>query len=222
MKDRLQAFSIHLAISFLLFIILGAFIRWVWYPSFLFEVDGGWQGIKLIAGVDLVVGPLLTLLVFNKAKASLRRDLAVVGFLQLLCIVGGMWVVGTSRPLVVAYYEGTFSTVNKHSFENANILYEDAKEHISWFGPSWVALKLPDSAPDREIILKVWDFLGEDIATNVKLYTPFKKANFQLLKQGRQAEEDYLKIYKYSARYYHGELLVDIRSGEVVELLSKL
>ncbi|WP_445355861.1 hypothetical protein ACJJI5_06880 [Microbulbifer sp. EKSA008] len=222
MKDRLQAFSIHLAISFLLFIILGAFIRWVWFPGFLFEVDGGWQGIKIIAGVDLIIGPLLTLLVFNKAKASLRKDLAVVGCLQLLCIVGGMWVVGDSRPLVVAYYDGSFSTVNKYSFENNNVQHEDVVGHISWLGPTWVSLELPDYAVDRELILSMWDFMGEDIATNVNLYAPYGKNSFERVEEIQQDKKDYLKVHSYSARYYRGELLVDVRSGEVVELLSKL
>ena len=48
-KTRYAAFGIHLAISFVLFILLASIIRFFWYPGILFSTEGGWEGIKLIA-----------------------------------------------------------------------------------------------------------------------------------------------------------------------------
>lgn len=73
-KNRFQAFGIHLLISFILFLFLAAIIKFFWYPGLLFETEGGWEGIKLIAGVDLVIGPLLTLIVYNIKKPELKQD----------------------------------------------------------------------------------------------------------------------------------------------------
>ncbi len=63
--NRYQAFGLHLGISFLIFMILASIIIFFWYPGFLFSTDGGWQGIRLIAGVDLVIGPFLTLMIYK-------------------------------------------------------------------------------------------------------------------------------------------------------------
>lgn len=221
-KERFIAFSIHLCVSFLLLVILGIFIRLVWYPGFLFEVDGGWQGIQLIAGVDLIIGPLLTFIVFNKAKKSLSRDLTLIGFLQFLCIVGGMWVVGYSRPLVVAYYDEQFSTVSRLTFENSSVSYTEISEWVSWLGPTWVSLELPASASKRGSMLAAWNFLGEDIATNTKLYQPYKKNLVSLILGGAAWQDsEYLKKFSYTARFYSGEVIVDTRSGKIIDVLSK-
>ena len=89
--NRFGAFAVHLGISLIIFIILGYLILFHWYPDFFFTSDGGWQGIRIVAFVDLVLGPVLTLVVFNnkKPKAELRRDLcfgyAVAGLNSVLC-----------------------------------------------------------------------------------------------------------------------------------------
>ena len=56
-----KAFLIHFGISLIVFIVLAAIMRLVWYPGDLFWMDGGWQGMQLIAPIDLVLGPALTL-----------------------------------------------------------------------------------------------------------------------------------------------------------------
>ena len=54
--SRFKAFSIHFAISFVIFLILLYFILVQWYPQPLFSTDGGWRVIRIIVGVDLVLG----------------------------------------------------------------------------------------------------------------------------------------------------------------------
>lgn len=77
-QNRYQAFAIHLGLSFLIFIVLASLIVFYWYPGFLFATDGGWQGIRLIAGVDLVIGPCLTLLLYKRGKPGLKFDMMCV------------------------------------------------------------------------------------------------------------------------------------------------
>lgn len=50
-SNRWSAFAVHIAISVLIFLVLGSVIYFFWYPGFLFESDGGTEGIKLIAGL---------------------------------------------------------------------------------------------------------------------------------------------------------------------------
>ena len=72
--SRIKAFLIHLGISAVIFFILLYLIIFHWYPGFLFTADGGWQGVRIIAAVDLVLGPLLTLVVYKAGKPSLKME----------------------------------------------------------------------------------------------------------------------------------------------------
>lgn len=118
--NRWQAFGIHLAISLLIFIALAALI-YRWYPGILFQYDGGLEGIQLIAGVDLVIGPLLTLVVFNRAKKSLKADLAIIALLQVVCLIGGMWTVYQTRPVAVVYADGAFRSISLMLLQDAGV-----------------------------------------------------------------------------------------------------
>jgi hypothetical protein len=84
---KLRAFAIHFGISFLIFIGLAYFVVAIWYPGFFFESDGGWEGMRIIVGVDLVLGPLLTLIVYKHGKPGLRFDLTLIGLVQTVCTI---------------------------------------------------------------------------------------------------------------------------------------
>ena len=51
-----QAFILHLVLSLLIFSSLIYVMALYWFPGELFFLDGGWQGLKLVAMVDLVLG----------------------------------------------------------------------------------------------------------------------------------------------------------------------
>lgn len=97
-KNRWQAFGIHLFISILIFLVLLSIIIFVWYPGIFIQV-GGYQGIQIVAGVDLILGPLLTLTVFNLKKKSLKMDLSIIALIQLAALSAGVWLVYNERPV---------------------------------------------------------------------------------------------------------------------------
>ena len=68
LPHKLRAFSIHFLISLAIFAVLLFLILFHWYPMPWFPIDGGWQGVRIMIGVDLVLGPVLTFMVFNPAK----------------------------------------------------------------------------------------------------------------------------------------------------------
>ena len=86
-SGKLSAFLIHLGISAALVAALGSTAYLLWYPPPYFEFDGGMNVMRLLLVVDVVLGPLLTLVVFQRGKKGLRRDLAVIGALQLAVFV---------------------------------------------------------------------------------------------------------------------------------------
>ena len=134
-STRWHAFAIHLMISLVIFIFLLFIITQLWYPGAFMQL-GGWQGVKIAAGVDMVLGPLLTLIVYNRAKKELKFDLFIIALIQLSCLTAGMWLVYQERPLVQV-----FSDSEVHiSAENDLLLFDISKQDID---------KLPGSYPKK-------------------------------------------------------------------------
>lgn len=115
---RLRASGIHFLLSLLVFLGLLFFILYRWYPIPFFSTDGGWQGVRIMIGVDLVLGPLLTFLVFNPNK-SLRMilvDLGVISLIQVSAIIWGVYAVHSQRPVAVVFWDNQFYSVKAEDF----------------------------------------------------------------------------------------------------------
>lgn len=67
---KITATTNHLLLSVVIFSLLFGILIFFWYPSPYFSASGGWEGLKIAAAVDLVLGPILTLIVFNTKKAN--------------------------------------------------------------------------------------------------------------------------------------------------------
>ncbi len=153
--NRFGAFAIHLGISLVIFIILGYLILFHWYPDFFFASDGGWQGVRIVAFVDFVLGPVLTLVVFNaaKPKAELRRDLSIIGLIQAVCLTAGVWVVHSERPVAMVFTDGWFHSVSRGDFEGAGLTMPDLSGYEDR-GPAWVTVDLSMSIEESQAILR--------------------------------------------------------------------
>lgn len=101
--NRYQAFGIHFLASLVIFALLTALIFFYWFPGILRVADPSWQQILMvIAGVDLVLGPALTLIVFNPTKKSLKMDLSIIAALQIAALAYGSYTVHNTRPLALS------------------------------------------------------------------------------------------------------------------------
>ncbi|PCJ24448.1 MAG: hypothetical protein COA96_09370 [SAR86 cluster bacterium] len=115
---RWRACGIHFSISLVVFLLLLTVILLVWYPGILFSIDGGWTGLQLLMGVDLVLGPMLTLIVFKAGKPGLKFDLSCIAIAQIFCMTAGMWVVYKERPIALVLAFDTFYSVAAQEFED--------------------------------------------------------------------------------------------------------
>src|SRR4051812_12853702 len=96
---RWKAAAIHSLISVAVGLIAGALLLGLWYPPPYFHAAGAQELILLLVGVDLVIGPLLTLIVFRWGKPGLAFDLTVISLLQAAALVYGLAIVLQSRPV---------------------------------------------------------------------------------------------------------------------------
>jgi hypothetical protein len=116
---RWKAAAIHLGLSAILYIVLLYLIVFFWYPQPYFAADGGWDGVNLITGVDLVLGPMLTLIVFKAGKRGLRYDLTLIGIVQTVALILGIGIVYDQRIAMVVYAEGSFYTLTHDQVRDA-------------------------------------------------------------------------------------------------------
>jgi hypothetical protein len=109
--SRQRAAGIHFLISVVIFGAVVLPLLMMWYPPPLFFADGGWNVIQIAGCVDVVIGPLLTLIVFKPGKKHLKLDLTVIALLQFAALAWGVHLMYQERPLFLAYAEGSFGTV---------------------------------------------------------------------------------------------------------------
>lgn len=138
----MKASGVHLGMSVLVFAYLAYQIYYHWYPEPYFSIDGGWQGIRLIGAVDLVLGPLITFLIFDltKKRREIVFDLTIILVIQFSALTGGIYLTYTQRPLAIVlidefmisavgeHYAGTLESVadlQKYSDEKPPIIYAD-------------------------------------------------------------------------------------------------
>ncbi len=161
---RWQAFLIHLGISLIIFLVLAWIIVRIWYPFPYFSHDGGWQGIRIIAGVDLVLGPLLTLIVYKPGKPRLKMDLGIIAMLQASALAWGVWITWQERPVAIVYTLDHFVPVtagelHRHDRDPASLRRLDPRHQ-----PPQVLLDIPEDIDARQRLL------SRSLATGVPLY----------------------------------------------------
>jgi hypothetical protein len=113
-RSRFRACGIHFAVSLLIAGFAALLVFLVWYPYPYREISGGRDLFLLVIAVDVVMGPLLTLIIFNlkKPRRELRRDLAVIGLLQLAALVYGLWTMAVARPVHLVFEIDRFRVVH--------------------------------------------------------------------------------------------------------------
>jgi len=154
-KTRVCASLTHFTASLLIFTVLVTVQLAIWYPSPFFSASGGWQGLKIVALVDLVLGPLLTLVIFNTKKpfSELARDITIIIVLQLSALTWGIYTVHQQRPVAVAFWEDRFFTVPATAITRQGIDLDTLKR----FGdkpPYYVYIKKPTTPQEWAPILK--------------------------------------------------------------------
>ncbi len=150
-NNRWQAFSIHLTISAILFLIILSIIYFVWYPG-IFIQAGGWHGIKIIAAVDLVLGPVLTLIIYNKAKKSIKFDLSIIAALQVGSLIAGLIITERERPVLQLLVDDNVALLSKSDLEFLDIDMAKIKE-FPGNHPKPVYVRLANTREQSAIII---------------------------------------------------------------------
>lgn len=113
-KKRLRACAIHFVLSLIVATLAALLVFGVWYPYPYRELSGGRELFTLVVLVDVLLGPLITLVIFNATKTHrhLAMDFTVVGLLQIAALAYGLWAVFMARPVHLVFEYSRMTVVH--------------------------------------------------------------------------------------------------------------
>lgn len=156
-REKLIAAGIHLSLSIAVAALTAVLVFGVWYPYPYREISGGRELFLLVVTVDVILGPLITLIIFSRCKpgAELLRDLAVIAMIQLAALGYGTWTVFVARPVHLVLEIDRFRAVHA----------ADIDEELMGKAPPGIEV-LP---PWRPTLLAVRPFKGSKESLDVTL-----------------------------------------------------
>jgi len=171
MGKRLKVFFTHLSLSTIIAISVIILVFYLWYPTPLHTAVGVTQIFLLLLAVDVVLGPLLTLLVYKVGKKTLIMDLTVIAVLQISALGYGLWTVAEGRPAWLVFAVDRFELVRVLDIDQRKLDQADsAYRQPSLLGPQWVAAVNPSDTEEKNDIVMESVFAGVDIAQRPNLY----------------------------------------------------
>lgn len=186
MTARLKAFLIHLFISFCIAAAVIGVVFFVWYPAPLHTAAGVTQIFLLLLTVDVVLGPLLTLIVYKAGKKTLIMDLTVIALLQLSALGYGVWTVAEGRPAWLVFGGDRFELVRVPDIDQRNIGTQALYSSPAWTGPQWVGADLPFDLEQRNDIIFESVGGGFDIYQRPNLYRPLQEMTASIQKYAQE------------------------------------
>lgn len=144
LKSRLLAAGIHLTLSLMVAALAAGLVFALWYPYPYREISGGRELFFIVVTVDVIMGPLLTLAVFNRSKpvSELRRDLVVIGLLQVAALAYGLWAVSVARPVYLAFELDRFRVVHAVDIPEEEMdLASPELRRLPWTGPVLLSVR---------------------------------------------------------------------------------
>lgn len=177
MKDKIKAFLWHLSVSLLIALLAMLVVYGVWNPDPLYKATGITDIFLLMLAIDIILGPILTLIVFKKGKKTLKFDLCVIALLQMSALMFGLYKVYEGRPAWIVYSVDRFDLVRVNELDLRKINEAQPEyQKVGMMGPKYIAAIIPvNDLETKNAIL--FEEIGSGIAPSQRpeLYKPLKE-----------------------------------------------
>ena len=147
LQPAIKAASKHLVLSLVIAGLAAWLVFGLWYPAPYHVLAGGLALFGILVAVDVVSGPLLTLVVFdrNKPRPVLTRDLAIIVLLQLAGLAYGLYSVAQARPIFLAYEGNRYRLVSMADVDETQLGKAPPAFQVPGLrGPRLIGAKLAD------------------------------------------------------------------------------
>lgn len=183
MRSAGKAASFHLLGSLVVALLAAIFVFLVWYPHPYGLLSGGRKLFLVLVSVDVVCGPLLTLILFSpkKPRREIWTDMALVITIQLAALVYGLHMAYQARPLFLVHEVDRFRVINLQDY-----LGEDLSKQLDalprglkpgiFDGPVTVGVRDPISREERHEVMLDSVAGGRDYSQRPDFYVPYDSA----------------------------------------------
>jgi len=174
-REKLVACAIHFTVTLLVALVAACVIFLVWYPAPFGEMLGGTRLFLLLSGCDIVLGPLLSLVIYNsrKPRRELIIDYTVVGAVQLAALIYGMYVVAVARPAYIVFSKDRLEVVTALMLDDSELA--QAKDprfaRRPWSGPQ-LAAAVVESKDQNDALMQ--ELAGKEVSARPKFYVPYE------------------------------------------------
>lgn len=239
-----RAFAIHFILSVMIFSTLVWIMATWWFPGELFFIDGGWQGLKIVALIDLVLGPALTLLLYKPRKPKLLLDMSLIAGFQVAALAYGFYATYHQRTVAVVFADANFITLSASAMKSAEqdlIARDKQPQVIKEIDDGFPAMlftprpksgefrnyvrELLDGMPEPHERLDLFEKRGPEHAEDIGLFATDKTSleetgadvfvDAAIKKGGFDA--DNIELHRFKARYAQGIVLFDKTKQEILD-----
>ena len=180
--SKIRAFLIHLSISATVVGAALAVVFFIWYPAPYFEVAGAWNVVRILITVDLIVGPIMTLILFKSGKPGLVFDLCVIAVIQISALAYGLTTIYSERPYFVVFAVDRFEVLARKDVDESAII-DDRLRDKSWAEPIYVVANLPESVEARQQLIDDVMQGKPDIERRPEFWAPYAENSEQIIKK---------------------------------------
>jgi len=177
---KLRAFTVHLTVSAIVVLALLGIMWFIWYPAPYFEINSVWQVLQILVGVHVVLGPLLTLILFKPGKPGLKFDMSCVIVMQLGALIYGATIIYQQRPAFVVFGVDRFTAIPAADVAFDQLKYPELRR-MAGIGPLWAQAHRPeDPALRQELLFGVLLEGQKDLEYRAEFYEPYQPDLTQL------------------------------------------
>lgn len=187
-RERLRAFSYHLTFSVLLLLISMVLIFYVWYPGALKYATGVLAVYAMLLVIDLILGPLLTALVYKRHKVKFFFDMSIILVIQVAAFLYGLYTLEKGRPAWLVFVIDDFEIVAKSDLSSQTVIPEQFQVKF-WEKPKWVAAVYSDNPEIRKQQQEDEIFKGISLTTRPDSYRDLSVKYHATLNKSKSIDE---------------------------------
>lgn len=186
-KEKFLAAGIHFALSMVIATLAALLVFGIWYPYPYRETSGGRELFFIVVTVDVILGPLITLVVFNlrKPRTELRRDLVIVVLIQLAALGYGVWTVFVARPVHLVFEIDRFRVVHAIDVDQELMSKKPSDiEAMPLTGPTLLAVR-PFKNSQESFDATVAALRGAELGARPDLWRAYSAAKADVLQAAK-------------------------------------
>jgi hypothetical protein len=187
--SRYQASLVHLFLSALLVGSVVGVVFWLWYPEPTFGIVGVLPIILMLIAIDLVLGPLLTMIVYKHGKPGLKFDLSVIALVQIVALAYGTHILYQEKPHYLVFAVDRLEFVAKTHIDPLVMRFEESQTE-KFAGLTLVYARRPTDPDEYQRYFDSVIFEGQpDLERRPEFWEPWS-GGADMLRQQAKAIED--------------------------------